>query len=255
MTKAEFLDQLASDDRIGSKKAAADAVDSVLDTISDALGGGGDVNFTGFGKFHVAERGARQGVNPRTGERITIAGGKGPALLRRLRPEVQGQGLSDRPEAVRGPARGTRRRAPQPGLPRTRPGPGRARRRAACGAGRGEASAAAAAEAAAAAVSAHCRGLIERAGPACVAVKAPARLLRAPRRARLGGARRRSARPPATPACWCSPTASAATSRSPPAPTPRRCWAGPRRPGARSRGWAPTRSPPTRCSAATRSSR
>jgi DNA-binding protein HU-beta len=36
------------------------------------------VSFTGFGKFHVAERGPRQGVNPRTGERITIPGGKVP---------------------------------------------------------------------------------------------------------------------------------------------------------------------------------
>jgi DNA-binding protein HU-beta len=78
VTKAEFLDQLASDDRIGSKKAAGDAVDAVLDTITDALRSGDDVNFTGFGKFHVAERGPRQGVNPRTGERITIPGGKVP---------------------------------------------------------------------------------------------------------------------------------------------------------------------------------
>ena len=78
MTKAEFLDQLAGDDRIGSKKAAGDAVDAVLDTIAEALRGGDDVNFTGFGKFHVAERGPRQGVNPRTGERITIPGGKVP---------------------------------------------------------------------------------------------------------------------------------------------------------------------------------
>lgn len=78
MTKAEFLDHLAGDDRIGSKKAAADAVDSVLDAISEVLGGGGAVSFTGFGKFHVAERGPRQGVNPRTGERITIPGGKVP---------------------------------------------------------------------------------------------------------------------------------------------------------------------------------
>ena len=42
------------------------------------LAGGGEVSFTGFGKFHVAERGPRQGVNPRTGERITIPGGKVP---------------------------------------------------------------------------------------------------------------------------------------------------------------------------------
>ena len=78
MTKAEFLDQLATDDRIGSKKSASDAVDAVLETITNALSNGGEVSFTGFGKFHVAERGPRQGVNPRTGERITIQGGKVP---------------------------------------------------------------------------------------------------------------------------------------------------------------------------------
>ena len=78
MTKAEFLDRLAADERIESKKAASDAVDAVLDTISETLSSGGEVSFTGFGKFHVAERGPRQGVNPRTGERITIPGGKVP---------------------------------------------------------------------------------------------------------------------------------------------------------------------------------
>ncbi len=78
MTKAEFLDQLAGDERLGSKKAASDAVDAVLDAITDTLSAGGEVSFTGFGKFHVAERGPRQGVNPRTGERITIPGGKVP---------------------------------------------------------------------------------------------------------------------------------------------------------------------------------
>lgn len=78
MTKAEFLDQLAGDDRLGSKKAASDAVDAVLDAIAGALSKGEEVSFTGFGKFHVAERGPRQGVNPRTGERITIPGGKVP---------------------------------------------------------------------------------------------------------------------------------------------------------------------------------
>ena len=78
MTKAEFVDRLARDSRIGSKKDAADAVEAVLDGIADSLRGGDSVNFTGFGKFSVAERGPRQGVNPRTGERITIAGGRVP---------------------------------------------------------------------------------------------------------------------------------------------------------------------------------
>ncbi len=78
MTKSEFVDRLARDGRIGSKKQAADAVEAVLDGIADSLRGGDSVNFTGFGKFSVAERGPRQGVNPRTGERITIAGGRVP---------------------------------------------------------------------------------------------------------------------------------------------------------------------------------
>ena len=78
MTKAEFLEKVAGDERIGSKKAAGDAVDAVLDAITDTLTDGGEVNFTGFGKFFVAVRNPRQGVNPRTGERITIAGGKVP---------------------------------------------------------------------------------------------------------------------------------------------------------------------------------
>ncbi|OLE37399.1 MAG: DNA-binding protein [Actinobacteria bacterium 13_1_20CM_3_68_9] len=78
MTKAEFVDLLARDGRIGSKKAATEAVEAVLDTISSALARGESVGFTGFGKFTVAERGPRQGVNPRTGERITIAGGRVP---------------------------------------------------------------------------------------------------------------------------------------------------------------------------------
>jgi DNA-binding protein HU-beta len=78
VTKAEFLDVLARDSRIGTRKDAAKAVDAVLDSIGQVLKDGGDVNFTGFGKFSVAERGPRQGVNPRTGERIFIPGGKVP---------------------------------------------------------------------------------------------------------------------------------------------------------------------------------
>ena len=76
MTKAEFLHVLAADERIGNKKEAAGALDAVLDAITGVLSDGGDVTFTGFGKFAVAERGPRQGVNPRTGERINIPGAR-----------------------------------------------------------------------------------------------------------------------------------------------------------------------------------
>ena len=76
MTKADFIDRVS--DKLGSKKEATQAVETVLDEIAGALSSGEEVNFTGCGKFHVSERGPRQGVNPRTGERITIPGGKVP---------------------------------------------------------------------------------------------------------------------------------------------------------------------------------
>lgn len=77
MTKSEFVDQVGSKSGLG-KNEAGKAVDAVLEVIEETLKRGGDVNFTGFGKFTVAERGARQGVNPQTGERIQIAASRVP---------------------------------------------------------------------------------------------------------------------------------------------------------------------------------
>ncbi|HTZ64374.1 MAG TPA: HU family DNA-binding protein [Solirubrobacteraceae bacterium] len=77
MTKSELVDQVA--DRSGlTKSDSARAVDALLETVEDALRRGSDVTLSGFGKFHVGERGARQGVNPRTGERIQIAAARVP---------------------------------------------------------------------------------------------------------------------------------------------------------------------------------
>jgi len=77
VTKSEFIDQVA--DRAGlSKKDAADAVDAMLETIQDALRRGSDVVFSGFGKFSVSQRAAREGRNPATGEKIKIAASRVP---------------------------------------------------------------------------------------------------------------------------------------------------------------------------------
>jgi DNA-binding protein HU-beta len=71
VTKQDFVDAVA--DRAGmSKREAADAVEAVLDTITDTLKRGDSVTFTGFGKFSTSHRAARMGVNPRTGERVQI---------------------------------------------------------------------------------------------------------------------------------------------------------------------------------------
>lgn len=77
MTKNEFVDRVAAEAGL-SKKDAGTAVDAVLAQIEAALGSGEEVNFTGFGKFHVAERGAREGRNPRTGETMTISASRVP---------------------------------------------------------------------------------------------------------------------------------------------------------------------------------
>ena len=71
MTKQEFVDQVASESGL-SKADATKAVDAVLDVVQTTLQRGGEISFTGFGKFTVADRGARQGVNPQTGDRIQI---------------------------------------------------------------------------------------------------------------------------------------------------------------------------------------
>jgi DNA-binding protein HU-beta len=77
VTKSEFVDQVAARSDLG-KAEAGKAVDAMIDVIQETLTRGSDVTFSGFGKFHVADRGARQGVHPRTGEPIQIAASKVP---------------------------------------------------------------------------------------------------------------------------------------------------------------------------------
>ncbi len=77
MTKADFAEKVAEKAEL-SKKDATAAVDAVIKSLEEALASGEEVTFTGFGKFHVAERGSREGRNPRTGESMTIAASKVP---------------------------------------------------------------------------------------------------------------------------------------------------------------------------------
>jgi DNA-binding protein HU-beta len=72
VTKQEFVDKIASKTDM-SRREAADAVDAVLDSITETLRSGGEINFTGFGKFSTQHRKERQGVNPRNpSEKVTI---------------------------------------------------------------------------------------------------------------------------------------------------------------------------------------
>jgi DNA-binding protein HU-beta len=70
VNKAQLIDELSS--QLGSKKAAQEAVDGVLDTITRQLVKGERVAITGFGVFEKVARPARTGRNPRTGATVKI---------------------------------------------------------------------------------------------------------------------------------------------------------------------------------------
>lgn len=79
MTKAEFI--TAVSEKAGLTKKDADAaLSAVIDTITDSLVKGEKIQLVGFGTFEVRERKAREGVNPRTKEKIAIAATKVPAF-------------------------------------------------------------------------------------------------------------------------------------------------------------------------------
>ena len=77
MNKNELVEQIA--ERSGlSKGQASEALGATIAAIEDGLAAGEEIAITGFGKFSVAHRSAREGVNLATGERIQIAASKAP---------------------------------------------------------------------------------------------------------------------------------------------------------------------------------
>jgi DNA-binding protein HU-beta len=69
VNKSQLIDTLAARYE-GNRKAAAHALESVLDTITREVAKGEKVAITGFGSFEKRVRDARWVRNPRTGERI-----------------------------------------------------------------------------------------------------------------------------------------------------------------------------------------
>jgi nucleoid DNA-binding protein len=71
MTKAEFVDKLSEKGQM-TKKLASESLDLVFSAISDVLVAGDEISVPGFGKFSVAVRQARTGLNPQTKAKINI---------------------------------------------------------------------------------------------------------------------------------------------------------------------------------------
>lgn len=79
MHKAELVEKVAEKSGV-TKKVAHQVVDSVFETIAEALKAGEKVQLIGFGSFEVRNRAERAGRNPQTGEEITIPASKAPAF-------------------------------------------------------------------------------------------------------------------------------------------------------------------------------
>jgi DNA-binding protein HU-beta len=63
-----------------TKAQAGDCLNILLDEITKALSKGEEVALTGFGKFKVVQRKEREGINPKTKEKIVIPAKKAPVF-------------------------------------------------------------------------------------------------------------------------------------------------------------------------------
>jgi DNA-binding protein HU-beta len=79
LNTSELIDAIAEANDI-SKIKAKEIVTGVFSVITDAAKRGDEISISGFGKFSVKERPAREGRNPRTGETLKIAASKSLAF-------------------------------------------------------------------------------------------------------------------------------------------------------------------------------
>jgi DNA-binding protein HU-beta len=77
LNKNDLIDAVASQTDL-SKTDSTKAVDSIFDSVTSAMQGGGEVRLVGFGTFSVSHRKATTGRNPRTGEAIQISARNAP---------------------------------------------------------------------------------------------------------------------------------------------------------------------------------
>lgn len=79
MNKTDLISTVTEKTNL-TKKDASRAVESVFESITEALTRGDKVQLIGFGNFEIRERAARKGRNPQTGQEIDIAASKVPVF-------------------------------------------------------------------------------------------------------------------------------------------------------------------------------
>ncbi len=79
MNKNELVRAIANKAGITLKDAAV-ALDAVIGAITDGLNAGEKVQVSGFGTFELKTKPAREGINPKTQEKIKIDASKLPVF-------------------------------------------------------------------------------------------------------------------------------------------------------------------------------
>lgn len=76
----QALIELIANNNNCSKKTAEDAIDMFTDGIKQGLASIDEISLIGFGKFYKQNRKAREGRNPKTGEKMNIPASVAPAF-------------------------------------------------------------------------------------------------------------------------------------------------------------------------------
>ena len=75
MNKQDLIDAVSASTG-DSKAGTGEAIDAILDAVTQAVTRGDTVQLIGFGSFSSGSRAERSGRNPATGEEITIPAAK-----------------------------------------------------------------------------------------------------------------------------------------------------------------------------------
>ena len=94
MNKTELIERIAQEAKVSTSEAQKhfEAFERV---VTEALKGGEEVQITGFGKFSVRERKAREGRNPQTGKKMNIPAQRVPSFS--AGNTLKGIGLEETP--------------------------------------------------------------------------------------------------------------------------------------------------------------
>jgi len=100
MTKSELIARLAERNPRLVARDADEAVNTMLDAMTDALGGGQRIEIRGFGSFALNYRPPRVGRNPKSGDRVQVPGKHVPHFKagKELRERVDGNGSDPGPD-------------------------------------------------------------------------------------------------------------------------------------------------------------